>query len=275
MTDKISQDTVGAILATRWLGRDYHYADSVASTNDSLRIALRHDHSPIGHGAVLVAEYQEAGKGRMGRHWEAPWGTSLLFSVLFRPTWSAAQLPWLSLLAGLATAEAIEQAAGVRTGLKWPNDVMIEVGPQRWHKVSGLLLESEVSGDRIDYAIAGIGINVNIPADELPQAVVPATSLLAATGRHVSRPSLLADLLWRLENWYDAADSGRSPVEHYRRRLLTINQDVAVARFPQGPALFGRAEGIDELGQLIVRDEQGVVHIISAGDVTLHPAGKA
>jgi BirA family transcriptional regulator, biotin operon repressor / biotin---[acetyl-CoA-carboxylase] ligase len=169
------------------LGRPYRFVERTASTQ-----RLLGPDDP--EGAVAVAGEQTEGRGRLGRQWLAPAGTSLLVSVLLRPAVEPARLPELSLVAGQACAEAIAQTAGLETGVKFPNDVLI-----RGRKVAGIL--AEASEGRV---VLGIGVNVSQAAGELPpDARAPATSLLLETGREIDRAELLVALLERLERRYD------------------------------------------------------------------------
>lgn len=265
--DDLSEDNVRRALTTHWLGRPYLYRAALPSTNERLR-ELAADPATA-TGAVLLADYQSSGRGRMGRRWDAPPGTSLLFSALLRPNWPAQQAAWLTMLAGLAVAEAVESATDLAVLLKWPNDVVIELRGQ-WHKTCGLLLDVALSPDgRVESAILGVGLNVNIPAGALPEAVTPATSLLAATRRPIARRPLLVDLLQRLERHYEIALAGRSPAAAWAERLVTLGRDVQVSGGGTAAALTGVAESVDEWGRLLVRDEAGALHAVAAGDVTL------
>ena len=257
---------MSAALTTQWLGRAYRYAAEVDSTNDQMGRWAAGGAPP---GAVLLADYQSAGRGRLDRRWDAPPATSLLLSVLLRPTgWPAERGAWLTMLAGLAAAEAVETVAGLPARLKWPNDVLIEYDGE-WRKAGGLLLDAALKGDRLATAILGIGLNVNIPAEALPDFATPATSLLAAGGRPVARRALLVDLLVRLEAHYEAADAGQSPAAAWSARLLTLGRAVTVSAAGSAAPLAGMAEGVDAWGRLLVRDAAGQVHTVAAGDVTL------
>jgi BirA family biotin operon repressor/biotin-[acetyl-CoA-carboxylase] ligase len=170
------------------LGRPYEHVASTAST----QLLLTPD-AP--EGAIAVAEEQTAGRGRLGRPWFAPAGTSLLCSLQLRPEAPTERLPELTGVAARACAETIAALTGLEPALKFPNDVLVG-----GRKVAGILAEA-----RDGRVVLGIGINVNVPADELPSDVDrPATSLLAETGRELDRAELLAELLERLERRYDA-----------------------------------------------------------------------
>jgi BirA family transcriptional regulator, biotin operon repressor / biotin---[acetyl-CoA-carboxylase] ligase len=169
-------------------GRDYTYVERCPSTQRLLA-----PDSP--EGAVTVADEQTEGRGRLGRRWEAPPGTSVLCSVQLRPALDAARFPELTIVGAEACAEAIRTVTGLDPRLKQPNDVLID-----GRKVAGIL--GEAGEGRV---VLGIGVNANVAADELPGEVrIPATSLLVETGAPVDRVELLVELLVALERRYDA-----------------------------------------------------------------------
>lgn len=275
--DELHEAAVRADLTTAWLGRPYHYAATLDSTNERMKTWAVQAAADASYpaGAVLLTDFQSAGRGRLDRRWEAPPGSSLLLSVLLRPPWPARRGPWLTMLAGLAVVEAIEAVTGIPAGLKWPNDVVLagadDSAAGSWRKVCGLLLDVtlDAAGERLESAILGIGLNVNIPAAALPKAATPATSLLVAGGRPVARRPLLVALLRRLERHYEAALAGRSPVEAWGQRLVTLGQRVTVTAAGTAAPLQGTAETVDEWGCLLVRDDAGELHTVAAGDVSL------
>jgi BirA family biotin operon repressor/biotin-[acetyl-CoA-carboxylase] ligase len=169
-------------------GRLYRYFERCESTQRELAVDAP-------EGAVAVAEEQTAGRGRLGRPWQAPASTSILVSVNLRPNVDVPRLPELSVVAGVAAAEAIERETGLRPEVRFPNDLLI-----RGRKVAGILAEA-----RDDRVVLGIGINANLSEEELPTNVdTPATSLSIESGAPVNRAELLATLLERLEARYDA-----------------------------------------------------------------------
>ncbi|MFQ5399821.1 MAG: biotin--[acetyl-CoA-carboxylase] ligase [Anaerolineae bacterium] len=270
MTAELSAERVQAALKTRWLGRPYHFYPVAASTNDLLKqwAAAGTDREPAA-GTALLADYQSSGRGRLGRSWVAPAGSSLLLSILFRPDWPATQAHWLTMMASTAAAVAVERVCSLAVGVKWPNDLVLSVDGA-WRKFSGLLLEGNINADgRFTSAVLGIGINVNIPPDQLPQTPFTATSLQAAVGRPVSRLELLLTFLERLEPLYEAAAAGRSPQTEWNRRLVMLGQEVEVTHRDGRLIAQGIAVGTNEWGQLLVRDNAGNLHPIAAGDVTL------
>ena len=187
MEDSLAPDAVKPLLRGRF-GEVYRYAESTPSTQRMLA-------GDEAEGAVAVAEEQTEGRGRLGRNWEAPAGTSVLVSVLLLPAVAAARLPELSLVAGNAVAEAILEVTGIEPTIKFPNDVLIG-----GRKVAGILAES--SEGRV---VLGIGVNANQIREQLPaKAQTEPTSLRLELGEPVSRLRLLAAILLQLERAYDA-----------------------------------------------------------------------
>ncbi len=187
MEDSLAPDAVKPLLRGRF-GQVYRYAEITPSTQRMLA-------EDEAEGAVAVAEEQTEGRGRLGRTWEAPAGTSVLVSVLLLPAVAASRLPELSLVAGNAVAEAILEVTGIEPAIKFPNDVLIG-----GRKVAGILAES--SEGRV---ILGIGVNANQTLEQLPaKAQTEPTSLRLELGEPVSRLQLLAAILLQLERAYDA-----------------------------------------------------------------------
>ena len=187
VTDSLSPEAVEPRLRGRF-GRPYQHVVSTPSTQ-----LLLPPEAP--EGALVAADEQTAGRGRLGRRWLAPAGTSLLCSLQLRPTVASERLPELTGVASRACADAIAALTGLEPELKFPNDVLVG-----GRKVAGILAEA-----REERVVLGVGVNVNVPAEQLPQEVDrAATSLLVETGHELDRAELLAELLQRLERRYDA-----------------------------------------------------------------------
>lgn len=226
-------------------------------------------------GLVVVAEAQTAGRGRRGRTWTSPPRAGLTASVLLRPAvadhareWPAAPpstYGWLPLLAGVALVETVTRLAEVPAVLKWPNDLM--VGDL---KCAGILAEGVPNGG-VPAVVVGIGLNVTLRANELPQDR-PATSLHLAGAAMTDRDPLLRALLRGLGGWYarwrlasgDATACGLR--EAYRHHCGTLGRSVRV-RLPSGEELAGEATTIDANGQLVVQTAEGRSQSVAAGDV--------
>ena len=253
-------------LATRAIGRDLRVFDQVTSTND-VAMALADAGAP--HGAAVVAEGQTRGRGRLGRAWASPPGLGLWVSVVLRPSVRAGLAPCLTLLAGLAAAEAIEAEAMVAAALKWPNDVLLD-----GRKVAGVLAELRAEDQAVRHVVAGIGINVHQRREDFPAELAEAaSSIQMATGRAVSRVLLLRRLFLRLETWVHAfAAGGPAPVvaAAAARMPMLGCQVVAVAGQERWE---GRAERLEEDGALLLSLPAGGTRRILAAEVTLAGVG--
>jgi BirA family biotin operon repressor/biotin-[acetyl-CoA-carboxylase] ligase len=240
-----------------------HRHDTLGSTNDEAK-RLADLGEP--EGTVVTAETQTAGRGRSGRAWVTPRGAAIAMSVVLRPAarLPAAALTHVALLGGLATAEAIEQTLSLRPALKWPNDVMV-----RGKKVAGVLAEARFSGDRLEYAILGIGVNVNAgPPPEL-RLEYETTSLMAEQGSPLDRESLEQAILSALDARY-AQLGAPALASAWSERLAMRGEAVRVI----GPAetVTGVLEAVRDDGALILRMEDGAPRIVLAGDVHLRGA---
>ena len=193
----------------------------------------------------------------------APAGSSLLLSLIFRPVLAPHQVQKLTMICGLAAVEAIEAKTGLCAGLKWPNDLVLGDA-----KLGGILTEIELRGQEVDYAIIGIGLNVNLKPTDLPAfPLMPAASLSEAAGRPVARTGLLCAFLMAVERRYEALSAGASPHEEWAARLVTLGQMVRVATGDE--VLQGMAEGVDANGGLLLRVAGRGLQVVLAGDVTL------
>ncbi|MFF4184689.1 biotin--[acetyl-CoA-carboxylase] ligase [Streptomyces sp. NPDC001691] len=242
---------------------------ATGSTNSDLAAKV----DGLDEGAVLVAEEQTAGRGRLDRRWSAPARSGLFFSVLLKP---GASVPverwgWLPLLTGVAVATGLARAAGVDTALKWPNDLLVTVGAEE-RKAGGILAERAGA----EGVVVGIGLNVTLRADELP---VPGAGSLALAGAvSTDRDTLLRAVLRSLEQWYgtwreaagDPAASGLQ--EAYAAGCATLGRAVR-AELPGGQSVRGEAVAVDGDGRLVLATEEGVRRPVAAGDIVHLRAG--
>jgi BirA family biotin operon repressor/biotin-[acetyl-CoA-carboxylase] ligase len=280
----LSLPAVEAALKGRWLGRPALCFPRAASTNDIAHLRAAEGAS---EGLLVLADEQTAGRGRLERTWWAPPGSSLLMSLLLRPPLPLRLAGQLPMCLGLGTVHGIAAATGLRVALKWPNDVVYA-----GRKLGGMLTELRANGDQLDYAVLGLGLNVNLAFDpqvlpgEAERTMAPtepdrrpfsprAPSGLAATavslsmiaGHTLDRVALLAAILERSEAWYGQLLGGASLHEAWAAALDTLGRQVVVTQ-PQGQ-LFGTAVGVTEEGALIVRQpDGGGDRTIWAGDVT-------
>jgi BirA family biotin operon repressor/biotin-[acetyl-CoA-carboxylase] ligase len=245
-----------AVVVPGGLWQDIRVVAETGSTNSDLLAEAR---AGRGEGAVLVAEAQSAGRGRLGRRWVSQPGGALTFSVLLRPAAvPPANRGWLPLLAGVAVASAVRAETAIGASLKWPNDVQVNGA-----KLAGILAEQ--AGDAI---VVGVGLNVSAGRDELP--VATATSL-ALEGADTSAGRLLVGVLGELAGRYrawigalgDAAGCGLH--QEYQRLCGTLGRQVQVS-LPGGGIVTGTARTVDQTGRLVVQSDTGPVPV-SAGDV--------
>jgi BirA family biotin operon repressor/biotin-[acetyl-CoA-carboxylase] ligase len=243
-------------LATRFIGHEVSCYPSLPSTND---VAKTRSQEGAKEGMVIIAEEQTAGRGRIKRRWLSPRGGIALSIILYPPL---DYLSSLIMVASLAVAGSIERVTGLKAQIKWPNDVLVN-----GKKVCGILVESDVRGNKVDYAVIGIGINANLKLSEFPQIAPMATSLSQELGRDVSRREIVRSLLAEAERLYLALPEGDSVFKQWRERLVTLGQEVQVS---SAEATYkGIAESVASDGSLLLRQPDGNLLKIVAGDVTL------
>jgi BirA family biotin operon repressor/biotin-[acetyl-CoA-carboxylase] ligase len=257
--DRLTPSEILPILKTKWMGRTIHYFDTIDSTNSrAYALALQ----GAKEGEIVVAESQEKGKGRLGRDWFSPRFLNLYLSVILRPSIPPHQASLITLMAAVATADAIERFSGPKPFIKWPNDILV-----KGRKMAGLLNEIHSEVDRIHFVILGIGINLNVHGEMFPKEIrSTATSLKIETGQIVSRKLFLQVLLEELERWYSLflKEGGHAILKAWKDRAQIIGRRVKVTSF--GEILTGRAVDLDSNGALILKTDKGQRRII-AGDV--------
>lgn len=246
-------------LPTKLIGRRVMVYQRLGSTNDKAK-RLAEVGEP--EGTLVIADEQTAGRGRLQRLWWAPPGTALLMSLIFRPDLAPHQAQRLTMLCSLAICEAITGTTGLAPAVKWPNDVLL-----RGRKVCGILTELGLKGPRLAYAVVGMGININVDFSEVGELAHTATSLAQELGHEVSRLELLRAILVGIDKRYARLRAGENPHAEWAARLATLGQRVVVTT--PSEQLRGIAVGVDDDGALFLRDENGRLRRILAGDVTL------
>ncbi len=236
-------------------GENLHYLAQTGSTNDLAR-QLAEEHAP--EGTVVITDQQIAGRGRAGRTWSAPANTSLLMTILFRPNIPAEQVNRLVMVVGLAIAEAVESLIPCRVDVKWPND--LQIGGK---KFTGILPESSLIGDMLEWVLVGAGINVNQRFDSDDPLAETATSLFLAASEELDREVLFARIMQQLYLQYVQIGKNNL-VNTWRERCITLNQRIQVT-IP-GETVIGLAEDIDANGALLLRDDQGQLHRLTIGE---------
>lgn len=259
--DVLSAEEIEAHLASPLIGRQISCLARTGSTNAD---AFRQAEQGAPEGTVVLADTQSGGKGRMGRSWESPGGVNLYASVILRPSVPPYEAPQLTFLSAVAVARAIEQVAGLRPEIKWPNDVL--TGGK---KVAGLLNEMSAETDAINFVILGIGVNLNMTAEQFPPDLRhPATSLLLETGRPVGRARFAAVMLNELDRLYTCfLSQGFGPVrEEWQQRCNAHGRELTVSD-NGSETVRGMFAGIDGFGALLVRRQDGSLERILSGDV--------
>lgn len=214
-------------------------------------------------GTVIIADRQSAGRGRLGRRWESPPGVNLYTSILLRPAIPVQQAPQLTFLTAVSVAEALHQTADLQPQVKWPNDVL--VGGK---KIAGLLNEMNAETERIHFVVLGVGVNLNMTADQFPEELnYPATSVLLETGRPVSRSTFARAFLEQFDYHYsEFLVDGFGPIRRRWESLCEIiNRRVRVDLSPG--QLEGTVVGLEPDGALRLQCDNGKIEHILAGDV--------
>ena len=238
--------------------------DAVDSTNQAVKI-LAVNGEP--EGTAVVSDTQTAGRGRLDRSWASLPGSGLYLSLLFRPRgWPPVYASRMPLMIAVAAAEAVEAAAGIAPGIKWPNDLMLS-----GRKLTGILCEADMDPEQIQFIVAGIGINIRKP-DPVPPQIRDTAVWLSEYEKAVDRNTLARELLARIEARYrqmDTSGGWRSMLDVWRERSVTLDRDVTIT--DAAGSWRARALDIDETGGLVVRNMDGQVRILRAGDVSLRP----
>ena len=246
-------------LGTRFVGRAWRFVAQCGSTNDEAAAWAR---AGAPAGAVVVADAQSRGRGRLGREWASPPGEDLYFSTVLRPPLAPRALPPLTLAVGVALAEAVE-AAGIahpRAALKWPNDLLVD-----GRKAAGILTEMACAGERLEHVVVGVGVNLNRRAFP-PELDERATSLALAAGAPIDRAAFAAALCARIEAWHDrfVARGAAEVARAFRARAAPWGRAVHV-----DGAEVGIAEEIDDEGALIVRRGDGRRRRLLSGELAI------
>jgi len=267
--DRLYADEIQPGLSTRWLAQKIEYFDETESTNQ-IAFDLGRDTAPA--GTTVIAESQTAGRGRLGRSFFSPPCQNLYTSILLRPTGSISDAPTLILAAAVAVAETVaefmEDESAVE--IKWPNDVLIHR-----RKTSGILMESAAEGTRLDFAVLGIGVNLNVDREIFPDEFRHlATSLSSELGHPVDRIAFARRLFENLEHQLDLhAQHGFDAVRPRFESFFRMRGEPVGIEEIAGERINARALGIAPNGALEIEIEdgprKGEVTTVMAGDVTL------
>ncbi len=256
----MTTDDILSGLQNQTIGRQIQIYNQVSSTND---LARQYGIDGAQEGALILAESQTQGRGRHGRRWLAPPGSSILASVILRHRLRAHQVGLPNLIGAVAIAIAINELTNLSTQIKWPNDVLI-----RGKKVSGVLMELEYDRHRQPFFVMGFGVNVNTTWAALPKELrASATSLQMESNREISRVSLLQAILHRLEENYLRLKHGETASIIATANRLLYRSDDWVQIQMADRVFRGQAEAIDQGGGLLLRDMNGKRRRFLVGEV--------
>ncbi|MCB6201505.1 biotin--[acetyl-CoA-carboxylase] ligase [Extibacter muris] len=259
--DLMGQAELESLIDTRWAGKTVVYAKETDSTN--IQAKALGEKGAV-HGTLVVADRQTAGKGRRGRRWTSPPGTSIYMTILLKPQFLPSKAPMLTLVMALSVAEGIKGVTGLPAQIKWPNDIVVN-----GKKVCGILTEMSAEVDYINYVVTGAGVNVN--TDSFPEEIArTATSLYIEGGSKLRRAKLAARIVERYEKNYEmfleTEDLSRLK-DTYNRLLVNCRKEVRILE--PGNEYEAIASGIDDTGELIVTTEDGKEKAIYAGEVSV------
>src|SRR5579884_3148784 len=252
----LTSESIKRLLKTETLGKVLYLFEEIGSTNE-VAFELARNGAP--EGTVVIADSQTQGRGRLQRRWISPPGVNLYISVIFRPSITAKNAPFLTLVASIALAETIKNE-GANTLIKWK-------------KAAGVLTAMQPRGDEVDFVVVGIGVNLNMTREtmkkEMGEVAEIATSLREELGHEIERARFTNDLINEIEIWYQRfLKNGKSPIiKEWMRRWGAINRRVQV-KFNE-TVVEGTASGIDENGYLLIKKDDGTTERIISGDVIL------
>ncbi len=259
MQDLLSPEILSRELGTRAVGRRVVYYARVGSTND---VAAQLADAGEAEGAVVIADEQTQGRGRMKRAWLAPAQSSILMSILFRPV--ARAFKQIGMAVALGACDGVEQATSLKPQLKWPNDILLNR-----KKCAGILVEAKTLGEEIEYAIAGLGMNVNFRAADVAGMPRDATTIADELSKWVPRTPLVREILRAVDRYYARLGAGADLRGEWKTRLVNLGRRVrawTASRLEEGIA-----EDVDGEGTLLLRRDDGSLARLIAGDVTLKP----
>jgi BirA family biotin operon repressor/biotin-[acetyl-CoA-carboxylase] ligase len=257
-----ADDLLSRLGQTQVIGRDIRVFQETTSTNDVVERLAR---DGVREGAVVFAEAQTKGRGRLGRRWHSAPGQGLWFSVLLRPNFLPQQTTKLTVAATTAVVRALASQTGLSPTVKWPNDVL--VGGK---KLAGILTELSAEPDRVRYVVLGIGVDVNLSQSDFPPELRGvATSLRTELGRPIDRAELAVAILRELDADYARVCRGEfeAVATEWEARCATLGREIVLAVGDR--QVRGRAESLDADGALLLRTQHGHLERVIGGDVTL------
>lgn len=261
MPDILSRSEIESRLEGEWIGNRVYFAEEVDSTNTWGK-RLAEEGAP--HGTLVVADEQTQGRGRRGRSWESPRGTTVSMTLILRPDLEPVRASMLTIVMGLSVAQGLQELLDVPVQIKWPNDAVLN-----GHKLCGILTEMSAQIDYINYVVVGTGINVN--QTEVPEALKEiATSLRIETGHPVNRAEVICAVMKAFARNYQVfMETGDLSGLQDAYNEILANKDRQVRVLDPKAPFEGVALGINERGELLVRQENGTVSEVYAGEVSV------
>lgn len=259
--DTIASREVGSRLTTQRMGREIRYFSVIDSTN---QYAKRIAEEGAPDGTLVIADEQTAGKGRSGRHWVTPPGEAASFTLVLRPNLAPEKISMVTLVMGLAVANAVRRLYGLEAGIKWPNDVVVN-----GKKLCGILTEMSAEIGEVHYIVIGAGINANLTF--FPEEIrSTAASLKLELGKDVNRAELIATVMEEFERLYSLFEEHGS-LEDLRDEYnnICVNRDRPVRVLDPKGEYTGTARGIDDKGILRVEMEDGTIREVGSGEVSV------
>lgn len=247
-------------LATQYMGQNLEYYEEIDSTNIRAKAWAREGAK---EGSIVIADYQNMGKGRLGRVWLSPKGTGIWMSLILRPKLLPREISQITLVAGLSMCQATQAITGLEAKIKWPNDIVVNK-----KKVCGILTEMRVVENKIDYVVVGIGVNVN---NQTFDETIPYATSLAIEGKNTYQRELIikrfAEIFERQYELYNEDGNLKKILKEYRANCITLNKEVRILN--EQEEYIAYIEDIDEDGSLIVKKQDGRYETIFSGEVSV------
>lgn len=259
--DRITPEEILSIPGGTWVGQEIEYFEQTDSTNSRIRQFAEEGRK---EGLLAVAEEQTGGRGRRGRAWVSPPGEGIWMSLLLRPQIEPYKASMITIVAALAMAKTVEEVTGLSADIKWPNDIVVN-----GKKVCGILTEMSAEIEEVHYVIVGVGINANIM--EFPEDIQDvATSLALECGEKIERAKVIAIFCKHFECYYEKFLEKEDLSElkkDYEAHLINVGKQVKIIRKKE--EIIRTAVGINEIGELLVKDPFGKIETIQSGEVSV------
>ncbi len=259
--DIVLPEIVACGLNTSLIGKSLDYSPVIGSTNKRAKELMAEGGVD---GLVVYAGEQTSGRGRLGREWISPKNTDVYMTLCLRPFIPPSSAPFLTMLAAVAVTRAVRKLTGLDAQIKWPNDIIVS-----GKKLCGILSEMAAEPDKLEYAVVGIGVNVNRPPEDFPDELkARATSLFAESGKRLKRADVIRAIIAEADTLYaDFMKVGEGAfISEFKENCITLRSRVSVSG---AVSAVGTAEDMDESGALIIRDDAGNRIRVMAGDVSV------